>query len=233
MVDQGFSEGHAAVGVIDRDLLCAIGPTIVLSENDGAGTFTPVRSLRAASNAAFYGLSAADYDLDGDLDVYACRYVKTSYTDSIPIPYHDARNGPRNHLLRNEGADGFRDVTDEVGLGVNNDRFSLAPCWSDYDGDGDPDLYVANDFGGNNLYRNDNGHFVDMAPQSDVEDIGRDYPLTLNHWRRNFFQHVHEVRDMGYPQEFIWMWEFYLCYCEGGFIEGPISDVHLVAEKPL
>ncbi|MDX2418476.1 MAG: cyclopropane-fatty-acyl-phospholipid synthase family protein [Xanthomonadales bacterium] len=68
---------------------------------------------------------------------------------------------------------------------------------------------------------------------TDVEDIGRDYALTLNHWRRNFFEHIHEVIDMGYPEEFIWMWEFYLCYCEGGFIEGAISDVHLVAEKPL
>ena len=67
---------------------------------------------------------------------------------------------------------------------------------------------------------------------TDVEDIGRDYALTLNHWRRNFFEHIHEVIDMGYPEEFIWMWEFYLCYCEGGFIEGAISDVHLVAEKP-
>jgi cyclopropane-fatty-acyl-phospholipid synthase len=68
---------------------------------------------------------------------------------------------------------------------------------------------------------------------TDVEDIGRDYALTLNHWRRNFFEHIHEVIDLGYPEEFIWMWEFYLCYCEGGFIEGAISDVHLVAEKPL
>jgi len=68
---------------------------------------------------------------------------------------------------------------------------------------------------------------------TDVEDIGHDYALTLNHWRRNFFEHIHEVLDMGYPQEFIWMWEFYLCYCEGGFIERAISDVHLTAEKPL
>jgi cyclopropane-fatty-acyl-phospholipid synthase len=66
-----------------------------------------------------------------------------------------------------------------------------------------------------------------------VEDIGQDYALTLNHWRRNFFAQVHEVVEMGYPEEFIWMWEFYLCYCEGGFIEGAISDVHLVAEKPF
>jgi len=65
-----------------------------------------------------------------------------------------------------------------------------------------------------------------------IEDIGQDYALTLNHWRRNFFTHIHEVVEMGYPDEFIWMWEFYLCYCEGGFIEGAISDVHLVAEKP-
>ena len=65
-----------------------------------------------------------------------------------------------------------------------------------------------------------------------VDDIGQDYALTLTHWRHNFFTHIHEVTDMGYPDEFIWMWEFYLCYCEGGFIEEAISDVHLVAEKP-
>jgi len=65
-----------------------------------------------------------------------------------------------------------------------------------------------------------------------VEDIGQDYALTLSHWRRSFFVHIDEVMDMGYPDEFIWMWEFYLCYCEGGFIEGAISDVHLVAERP-
>ncbi|MDH3903590.1 MAG: cyclopropane-fatty-acyl-phospholipid synthase family protein [Xanthomonadales bacterium] len=67
----------------------------------------------------------------------------------------------------------------------------------------------------------------------DVEDIGRDYALTLNHWRRNFFTHINEVMELGYPDEFIWMWEYYLCYCEGGFLEQAISDVHLLAEKPL
>lgn len=65
-----------------------------------------------------------------------------------------------------------------------------------------------------------------------VDDIGLDYALTLNHWRRNFFTHIHEVIELGYPEEFIWMWEFYLCYCEGGFLEKAISDVHLTAEKP-
>ena len=65
-----------------------------------------------------------------------------------------------------------------------------------------------------------------------AQDIGQDYALTLNHWRRNFFTRIDEVIGMGYPEEFIRMWEFYLCYCEGGFIENTISDVHLVAEKP-
>jgi len=66
-----------------------------------------------------------------------------------------------------------------------------------------------------------------------IEDIGQDYALTLHHWRRNFFARIDEVIELGYPDEFIWMWEFYLCYCEGGFLEKAISDVHLTAEKPL
>lgn len=65
-----------------------------------------------------------------------------------------------------------------------------------------------------------------------VEDIGRDYALTLNHWRQNFFAEINQVRKLGYPEEFIRMWEYYLCYCEGGFLERAISDVHLLAEKP-
>ena len=157
----------------DRDLVCAIGPAIVICENDGKGFFTPVRSLNAGSTAAFYSLAAADYDLDGDLDLFGVRYVKTSYGDSVPQPFENATNGPRNHLLRNDGEDGYVDVTDEVGLGEGNFRFSLAATWVDYDEDGDADLYVANDFGPNNLYRNDlrdGGGFVDVAEQAGVLD---------------------------------------------------------------
>ncbi len=154
----------------DQDLLLAMGPTIVYCQNDGKGVFTPFRKLRAGTDAAFYSLSAADYDNDGDLDIYGCRYVKQQYGLSIPMPFHDANNGPPNHLLRNDGAAGFKDVTREVGLHVNNSRFSLAASWSDFDNDGDLDLYVANDFGRNNLYRNDGGTFVDIAPEAGVED---------------------------------------------------------------
>jgi hypothetical protein len=157
----------------DRDLVCAIGPTLLVCTNEfkgGKGLFKPSRSLRAPSDAAFYSIAAADYDLDGDLDLYACRYVEASYGESIPAPFQDARNGPSNHLLRNDGRQGFRDVTALVGLDLNNDRFSTAAAWCDVDLDGDPDLYVTNDFGLNNLYRNDGGRFVDVAVEAGVAD---------------------------------------------------------------
>jgi cyclopropane-fatty-acyl-phospholipid synthase len=76
-----------------------------------------------------------------------------------------------------------------------------------------------------------------IAAESDLmvtglEDIGLHYATTLNHWRRNFHQCLDQVRALGYPPQFIRMWDWYLAYCEGGFLERAISDVHLVAERP-
>lgn len=88
-----------------------------------------------------------------------------------PVPYNDANNGGRNFLLRNDGGLNFTDVTEHVGLEQNNRRFSFAASWEDFDNDGDLDIYVANDFGRNNLYRNDGGRFVDIAAESGVEDV--------------------------------------------------------------
>ena len=61
-----------------------------------------------------------------------------------------------------------------------------------------------------------------------LEDIGPSYALTLRHWRRRFFERIEDVRALGYDERFVRMWEFYLCYCEGGFIERSISDVQLL-----
>ena len=79
------------------------------------------------------------------------------------MPYHDANNGGRNVLLRNDGRWRFSHATVRAGLDVKNRRFSYAAAWEDFDNDGDQDLYVANDFGRNNLYRNDSGRFTDIA----------------------------------------------------------------------
>ena len=65
-----------------------------------------------------------------------------------------------------------------------------------------------------------------------LEDIGPSYALTLRAWRQRFLDRIEEVRALGYPERFIRMWVFYLTYCEGGFIERSIGDVHMLLCKP-
>ena len=65
-----------------------------------------------------------------------------------------------------------------------------------------------------------------------LEDIGPHYALTLRQWRENLFANLDGVRRLGYPEFFIRMWEFYLCYCEGGFEERVLGDVHMLLVKP-
>jgi hypothetical protein len=160
----------------DQDLALATLTAVLVLANDGTGKFTLRGHIPAA--AALQSMSAADYDLDGDVDLYACGYTaagshlwKGEASLGAPLPYYDANNGGPNLLLRNDGNFRLQNVTAEVGLDQNNRRFSFAASWEDYDNDGDPDLYVANDFGRNNLYRNDGGHFVDVAEQLGVEDM--------------------------------------------------------------
>ncbi|MGB4812123.1 MAG: cyclopropane-fatty-acyl-phospholipid synthase family protein [Methylophilaceae bacterium] len=66
----------------------------------------------------------------------------------------------------------------------------------------------------------------------DLEDIGPHYATTLAAWRHHFFDNITAVRALGYSEEFIKMWEFYLCYCEGGFAERALGDAHLLLVKP-
>jgi len=61
-----------------------------------------------------------------------------------------------------------------------------------------------------------------------LEDIGPHYAITLRHWRENFFRGIDRVRMLGYSESFIRMWEFYLCYCEGGFEERVLGDVQML-----
>ena len=65
----------------------------------------------------------------------------------------------------------------------------------------------------------------------DMEDITRHYAETLNRWRKKFMDVLPEVREMGYSELFINMWEFYFLYCEAGFLERNIGDVQLVFAK--
>ena len=65
-----------------------------------------------------------------------------------------------------------------------------------------------------------------------LEDIGPHYATTLRRWREAFFAALPSVRALGYPESFVRMWDFYLCYCEGGFAERQLGDVHMLLTKP-
>jgi len=67
---------------------------------------------------------------------------------------------------------------------------------------------------------------------TDMHEIGQHYARTLRDWRTEFFNNLPAIRQMGYPDEFIRMWDYYLSYCEGGFIERSIGTVQLVFDKP-
>ena len=165
----------------DQDLAVQTDPVLLIYENRELGG-APRFGLRAELlTFGTTSISAADYDLDGDLDLFVCGYMLPYDEGRAPLPYHDANNGRPNVLLRNDVSEAgwaFADVTREVGLDVNNRRYSFAGVWEDYDDDGDPDLYVANDFGRNNLYRNDGGGFVDVAAEAGVEDMAAGMGVT-------------------------------------------------------
>jgi tetratricopeptide (TPR) repeat protein/peroxiredoxin len=160
----------------DVILVRASGPQLFL--NEGGGKFREKPDAFQFANppqGTFTGAAVADYDRDGWLDIYFCLYAYYQGTGQYkyPSPYHDAENGPPNFLMRNQRDGTFRDVTAESGLNQNNTRYSFCCGWGDYNRDGWPDLYVVNDFGRKNLYRNNgDGTFTDVAPQAGVEDIG-------------------------------------------------------------
>lgn len=162
----------------DLVVLRASGPLLYLNEGSRFRLRDDAFRFATKPQGGFTGMAAADYDRDGKLDLYLCCYIyfqsEAQYT--YAVPYHDANNGPPNFLFRNgldqNGAGAFEDVTAESGMNQNNHRFSFAPAWCDVDGDGWPSLYVANDFGRNNFYRNRKGKFTDAAAQAGIEDLG-------------------------------------------------------------
>lgn len=65
-----------------------------------------------------------------------------------------------------------------------------------------------------------------------MEEIGEDYATTLEHWRQRFHARLEEVKALGFDDIFIRMWEYYLCYCEGGFRERVIGTGQFLMAKP-
>jgi Flp pilus assembly protein TadD/peroxiredoxin len=162
-------------GLQDLLVVCGSGPLLFV--NQGNGTFSIKRDafkFAQAPQGTFTHAALADYDRDGRLDIYFCLYSYYLGLDQYhyPVPYFDARNGPPNYLLHNEGDGTFSDKTETAGLNVDNNRYSFASAWGMSEKGGFPDLYVANDFGRNNLYRNNgNGTFTAVSGSAHVEDV--------------------------------------------------------------
>lgn len=185
----------------DQDLAVAIFGHIVIAKNQQQRGFV-IEAVLAASESTT-SLVAADYDGDGRLDLYVCGYaadtamkedaVSTMGALARRFVYHDDDNGAANFLYRNQTVAGgtltFSDVTAAAGLDTNNRRWSFAAAWEDYDDDGDLDLYVANDYGRNNLYQNriaqGEPRFVDVTAQLGVEDSASGMGVTWGDYDRD------------------------------------------------
>ena len=129
-----------------------------LLHNNSDGTFSDVTRQANLAHPAYPSQTAvwADYDNDGNLDLFSCNESETQ----LLFP---------SQLFRNEGDGTFTDVASRAG--VQNMRYCKGSGWGDYDNDGDPDLYVSNFLSGNRLYRNDgDGSFTDVAPELGVTE---------------------------------------------------------------
>jgi Flp pilus assembly protein TadD/peroxiredoxin len=163
-------------GLQDLLVVCASGPLLFL--NQGQGKFllkNDAFKFARPPQGTFTHAAIADYDGDGLLDIYFCLYSYYLGLDQYhyPAPYFDARNGPPNFLFHNQGAATFQDRTAAAGLNVDNDRYSFACAWGRSTWDGLPDLYVANDFGRSNLYRNrGDGTFASVSAEAGVQEPG-------------------------------------------------------------
>lgn len=144
-----------------------------LYRNDGNNGFTRVTDMAGLpdwvnSNTAVW----FDYDRDGYLDLFIGGYYQETIdlwnlttTRIMPDSYEYATNGGRNWLFRNQGDGTFIDVTDETGL-LETHRWTLAAGAADLNGSGYPDLVIANDYGVDEIFINQNGDYFTSAGQS-------------------------------------------------------------------
>ncbi|MFZ5493757.1 MAG: FG-GAP-like repeat-containing protein [Verrucomicrobiota bacterium] len=154
----------AAFADVDNDgrldlCLGRFGAPNLLFINQGDGTFKEEAAARGLAVTDASGMTAfCDYDRDGDLDAY----VQTNLLDTVKAP-----QGQKDHLFRNRGDGTFEEVTAPAGIAAIETAGHSATWW-DYDGDGWPDLYVANDYAVPDfLYRNNgDGTFTDVISEA-------------------------------------------------------------------
>lgn len=187
--DRGYGMGVAAGDYDDDGLVdlyvTNVGPNVML-RNLGEQRFEDVTSQTEVGDPTWTASAGfVDYDADGDLDLYAVNYIYWSAAEEIscyskphPTDYCSPKsyNAPaRDSLYCNLGDGTFEDVSARVGLQQSYGN-GLGVVFSDFDGDGHIDIFVANDGMKNQLWRNVDGeHFEDVAERAGcaVDQDGR------------------------------------------------------------
>jgi hypothetical protein len=160
----------------------------VLYRNNGNGTFSNVTDEAGVGDRRWgAGAAAADFDNDGDLDLFVACHVdfdplKPPNGGELCLGYRGLHVycGPQglppesDILYRNNGDGTFTDVS--AAVGITHARYSLGAVWTDFDEDGDPDLFVAVDSQANLLYRNDDGYFQESGLTSGLAYSGDGQP---------------------------------------------------------
>ncbi|MDX1931990.1 MAG: CRTAC1 family protein [Capsulimonadales bacterium] len=159
-----------------EDLLVYKWGKAILFHNEGGQRFTPVADAGLPKwmncNVALW----LDYDADGKLDILMCGYFDEKHnlwnlpsTRIMPNSIEYATNGTRKYLLRGDGTGRFTDVTAEVG--IDTKAWTLAAAACDLDGNGFPEIFLANDYGKAELWQNEGGkRFRNISAASGVGD---------------------------------------------------------------
>jgi tetratricopeptide (TPR) repeat protein len=199
----GVGAAHRGIGASfgdydadgDEDLFVTSWGRNILWENRGDGTFLDITARAGLDEEGFWtGASWADFDLDGDLDLYVCGYVyyfpEEPGTESTrvgdaenPFTINPSSYTPRpNHFYVNRGDGTFEERAADAGV-QNEAGRSLAAAWVDFDQDGLPDLYVANDVSDNAMFRNrGDGTFQDVSYSALVADYRSSMGIAVGDW---------------------------------------------------
>lgn len=167
------------------DLLVTCFGGLVLYRNNGDGTFSNVTHEVGLGSDSLWAMGAAfgDYDGDGWQDSFISHYAAFDLHDlpafgsMVTCQYHTIKvqcgpaglKGSPDNLYHNNGNGTFRDVSKQAGVDDPQNLLGLTAVWSDFDNDGKPDLFVANDGANNYLYKNEgNGRFTEVGYQAGV-----------------------------------------------------------------
>jgi enediyne biosynthesis protein E4 len=210
--DGTFTEVSEAAGVDLRTMAIAVAwgdynndtwPDLLVTNygenylfhNNGDGTFSDVSKSAGVNgiDGFWAGASWGDFDLDGNLDLYICGYVKyveldssisvTQYNVEVPVSINPSSfSAERNLLYKNNGDGTFTEIGKAAKVDGGNGK-SLSAVWCDFDDDGWPDLYVANDVSDNVLYRNIEGRaFEEISRSAFVADYRGAMGIGVGDW---------------------------------------------------